>query len=229
MVRVTADSQSSCGKETIMLVTTEQLSGWLNDHAGQNRICCITSLTPVKMVVKDRITKQPNPYMMSGKSIVDHLQERLVDFGAEYEASINRGWANNPNMVDADGFVPYFAAAALWQGRGERINNYMARHKETGEEYIVYLQAIRSGRNISLRQEMYLNRFTGQPIDKETITPYMVGSTPSHKQRLEEGNIERKSRTIHIENVIRIRSFDLEQPGHFDVIDLHREPGQISR
>ena len=64
-----------------MLVSAVELGGWLKEHAGQNRICSITTLTPVKMVVKHRITKEPNPWLMQGESIVDHLQERLTAFG----------------------------------------------------------------------------------------------------------------------------------------------------
>jgi len=211
-----------------MLVTTEQLSQFLKVHAGQNRICTVTTLTPAKMVVKHRETKVPNPFMVGGESIVDHLQERLVNFGADYEAAVNRVWGKNPGMVDEEGFIPYFAAAALWHGKGERVNNYMARHKETGEEYLVYLQAIRGERNISLRQEAWVNRLTGAPVQYGDVAPYLTGGGHSKKQRLEEGNVEIAPRTIHIENVLSIRSFDLEQPKQFELIQLHREPGQIS-
>ena len=211
-----------------MLVTSEELGQFLMAHAGQNRICTITTLTPVKMVQKHRETKQPNPFMFNGESIIDHLQERLVNFGADYQNAVNRVWANNPNMVDEQGNVPYFVAASLWQGRGERVNNYMARHKETGEEYLVYLQAIRGDRNISLRQEQWLNRFNGRQVALDDISPYMVSSSPSKKQRLEEGNTEIRPRTIHIENVLSIRSFDLMQPNQFSIVQLHREPGQVS-
>ena len=214
-----------------MLVTNEELSGWLKVHAGQNRICCVTSLTPVKVVQKHRETKQPNPYWIPGtkdESVVDHLQERLVSFGADYERAVNRVWANNPNMVDADGFVPYFVAESLWRGAGERINNYMARHRGSGEEYLVYLQALRGDKNISLRQEAWFHRFNGQPVKLEDISPYMTGGGHSKKQLPEMGNVEVVPRTIHIENVIRIRSFDLTQPGDFQMIDVSREPGQIS-
>lgn len=211
-----------------MLVTSEELGQFLMAHAGQNRICTITTLTPVKMVQKHRETKQPNPFMVNGESIIDHLQERLVNFGADYQNAVNRVWANNPNMVDEQGNVPYFVAASLWQGRGERVNNYMARHKETGEEYLVYLQAIRGDRNISLRQEQWLNRFNGRQVALDDISPYMVSSSPSKKQRLEEGNTEIRPRTIHIENVLSIRSFDLMQPNQFSIVQLHREPGQVS-
>jgi hypothetical protein len=211
-----------------MLVTTEQLRSFLNEHAGQNRICTVTSLTPAKMVVKHRETKAPNPFMVQGESIVDHLQERLVNFGADYAKAVNRVWAGNEAMIDEEGFIPYFVAEALWRGKGERINNYMAKHKETGEEYLVYLQAIRGERNISLRQEAWVNRLTGAPVQYADIAPYLSGGGHSQKQRLEEGNIEIVPRTIHIENVLSIRSFDLAQPGRFEVIQLHREPGQIS-
>ena len=214
-----------------MLVSNQELGGWLKIHAGQNRICTITSLTPVKVVQKHRETKQINPWWIPGtadESLVDHLQERLVSFGADYEKAVNRVWVNNPAMIDADGFVPYFAAEALWRGAGERINNYMARHKTTGEEYLVYLQAIRGERNISLRQEAWLHRLTGQPLKLEDIQPYMKSSGHSKKQRLEEGNVEIVPRTIHLENIIRIRSFDLTTANEFAVIDVKREPDQIS-
>jgi len=214
-----------------MLISNQELAGWLKEHSGQNRICAITSLTPVKVVQKHRATKQPNPYWIPGskdESTVDHLQERLTSFGADYERAVNRVWANNEAMIDADGNVPYFAAEALWKGFGERINNYMARHKISGEEYLVYLQAIRGDKNISLRQEIYLDRFSGAPINKEDISPYMKSSGHSTKQRLEEGNVEIAPRTIHLENIIRLRSFDLINPNDFQVIDINREPGQVS-
>jgi hypothetical protein len=131
-------------------------------------------------------------------------------------------------MVDANGNVPYFVAEALWKGRGQRVNHYMARHTETGEEYLVYLQAIRGDRNISLRQEAYFHRFTGLPVKYEDFAPYLVSYAPSTKQHPELGNVLINARTIHIENVLSIRSFDLIQPGKFDLIVLHREPGQTS-
>jgi hypothetical protein len=214
-----------------MLVTSKQLSDWLKEHAGQNRICSITTLTPVRMVAKHRETKQSNPFWEgNGKGTIDHLQERLTSFGADYAKAVNRVWANNPDMIDAEGFTPYFAAAALWHGKGERINNYMARHKETNDEYLVYLQALRGDRNISLRQQQWQNRYTGEVVSYDDIAPYFAAvSAPSKKQRIEEtGNVEVCPRTIHIENVLRIRSFDLVEAKQFDVIDINREPNQIS-
>ena len=195
-----------------MLVTTEQLGSFLKVHAGQNRICTVTSLTPVKMNKFSRDKgpngeKTPNPFMVGGEVIVDHLQERLVNFGADYEKAVNRIWGKNPGMVDEEGFIPYFAAESLWKGRGERINNYMARHKETGEEYLVYLQAIRGERNISLRQEAWVHRLSGSPVALADMLPYMPPkAAPSAKQRVDEGNVEIAPRTIHIENVLSIRS-----------------------
>ena len=214
-----------------MLVSNQELAGWLKEHAGQNRICAITSLTPVRVVQKHRVTKQPNPYWIPGtkdESVVDHLQERLTDFGADYEKKVNRVWASNPNMVDADGFVPYFVAESLWKGAGERINNYMARHKISGEEYLVYLQAIRGDENVSLRQEAWFHRHTGAPFNVADISHYMTGGGHSKKQQLDMGNVEVVPRTIHLENIIRLRSFDLVNPNDFQVIDINREPGQVS-
>jgi len=152
----------------------------------------------------------------------------LVFFGADYEKRVNTVVANSPGAVDADGFVPYFEAEALWKGNGERINDYLARHKVHGQIYLVYLQACRDAKNISLRQEAWLDRATGMEVDKKEFARFMKKSGKSKKQERFGVKVETRPRTIKIENVLLIRSIDLDKNGHAEVIQVQRTPGQMS-
>lgn len=204
-----------------MLLTAGELAAKLNEFHGGNRICTITTLTPVKMVVKDRDTKEPNPWLNK----IDHLQERQVFFGADYETRVNTVLAQTP---DNSGFVPYFEAESLWKGRGERINQYLARHKEKGQVYLVYLQACRLDKNVSLRQEAWIDRATGLDVPLEEFARFMPAKSKSKKQERLGVMVETHPRTIKIENVLLIKSIDLDKTGQAEVIQVQRTPDQMS-
>jgi hypothetical protein len=117
-----------------------------------------------------------------------------VTFGANYSRSVNRKW----EKTDTD---ELFIAEALWRGHGERINEYMARHKTEGTEYLVYLLRTNAdGLVIPAPVDEYLDAFTGEPIEKEKLLPFMPKKSPNKKQRVEElGIAETFPRTVKID------------------------------
>jgi hypothetical protein len=237
-----------------MKVTPNELAQWLDRYQGGCRICSVTMLTPLKMNQKSRITKQPNPYLFDGESTIDHLSERLVFCGADYEKMVQRAWEANL-QANADGYIPAFQAAALWNGKGIHLNRYIAQHVEKQTLYLCLLYARVKGENMewvenSLKQEAWLDRITGLEIqpDWSDLAQYLPpGSEPSKKQGCREGadmemDIDGKPyllkggdnskevcvRMPHLENVLQIRSFDLKQRGKFEVIELKRGKYQVS-
>jgi len=244
-----------------MLVTTEQLASHLDQFAGGNRNVVACTLTPVKM------NKTDNPFY--GR--IDHLAERSVQFGANYENAVNKRWERG----EATDIIPFFKAEQLWKGAGERVNNYVARKKPSwqvkcladgkkrtrtaygwtedeakadfakrspdakpisfqqkdqgGSLYLVWLLQTRKGVNVSLRQEKWLDRETGEEVSYDTFASFLPPKpAPSKKQRVGElTNEETYPRTTHIENLLYIKSMNLDGSGP-QIIHVHREPGQIS-
>jgi len=212
-----------------------------------------TMLTPLKMNKTYRLTKEPNPFMMKGESLIDHLSERVCLVGADYEKMINKAWQANltPN---AAGYIPTFTASALWGGKGHHLNRYVAQH-DKGTLYLCLLFAKLRGEGTewiehSLTQEAWLDRLTGLPITPNwsALAPYLPPAPQSSKKQgcrdnadLEldidgeaytiEGGDNRKEvccRMPHLENVLSLRSFDLKQRGRFDIVQVRRTKHQIS-
>ncbi len=236
-----------------MKVTPNELAQWLDRYQGGCRICSVTMLTPLEMNQKSRITKQPNPYLIDGESTIDHLSERLVFVGADYEKMVQRAWDANLQTT-ADGFIPAFEASALWNGKGIHLNRYIAQHVEKQALYLCLLYARVKEEDSwverSLKQEAWLDRTIGLPIEPDwnDLAQYLPPKAqPSKKQGCREGcNIEVDMdgkpylisggdntkeimvRMPHLENVLSIRSFDLKQRGKFEVIELKRSKYQVS-
>jgi hypothetical protein len=244
-----------------MLIEPQELAEHLDRFAGGNRNVVACTLTPVKM------NKTGNPYY--GK--VDHLAERAVQFGANYQNAVNKRWERGEKMT----VVPFFQAEQLWKGAGERVNNYVARKKPSwkvsclvdgkkrkrtaygwsldeakadfakrspdaeaidftqadkgGALYLVWLLQTRKGVNVSLRQEKWLDRETGEEIPYEKFAAFLPPKPePCKKQRIGEVTDEEVfARTTHIENVLYIRSLNLDGTGA-QTIQVNREPGQQS-
>ena len=235
-----------------MLVSTEELVEFLEKKQGGCRICSVTMLTPLKMNKTHRETKESNPFMLNGESMIDHLSERLVFIGAKYENMVNNAIRKNitPN---ADGYVPAFQAEALWKGKGHHLNDYLSEHIDTHALYLRLLYAtIKQDTWIdkSLKQEAWLDRITGLQFTPnwDELAPYLPpAAKASRKQGCQEGadvvmdidgenyvmhggdnTKEIKVRMPHVENVLTIRSFDLRQPGKYEAIELKRSKYQMS-
>ena len=237
-----------------MLVTPAELAQWLDRYQGGCRICSVTMLTPLVMNKTSRVTKEPNPYLLAdGESTIDHLQERLVFCGANYENMVNNV-RQKTLQANADGYIPAFEAAALWSGNGRHVNSYVAEHIVKQCFYLCCFYArVREGMEWvekSLKQEAWLDRLTGLEVapDWADLAQYLPPKAkPSIKQgcregcdievdidgnpyRIEGGEIrnEIKCRMPHLENVLSIRSFDLKQRGKYETIQVRRGKHQVS-
>jgi hypothetical protein len=232
-----------------MLVTAEQLGSWLQIHQGGSRICAVTMLCPVKMNKYGASREDRNPFIgPDGESSVDHLSERLVIAGADYAKMVNKSWEALP--PDAEGFVPTFQAEALWKGKGRKVNSYLVEHTE---KHTLYMELFFTRLKVegtewvekSLKGSAFLNRFTGLAVDPSDFAPYLPAKRQaSAKQGCQEGHdLEIDStytirggevgrevcvRMPHLENILQIRSFDLQRRGHYDIIVLRRSKFQIS-
>jgi hypothetical protein len=235
----------------MLLVTPQTLADWLLAHNGGSRISAVTMLTPVKMLKKHRDTGEANPWLIDGESGIDHLQERIALLGCDYAKMVNRRWDKclTPNE---EGYVPLFVASAIWQGKGVHVNPYVIQHTDKGCLYLAtYHVRIRQEGNWiskSLRQEAYMHRITGLPVDRADFAPYLPAPRKaSIKQGCRDNaNLELDidgdtfvvpggvnpeevdCRFPHLENVISLRSFDLAKRGEYDLIQVARTPHQIS-
>jgi len=98
-----------------------------------------------------------------------------------------------------------------------------------GALYLVWLLQTRKGVNVSMRQEKWLHRHTGEEIPKDKFERFLPPKpAPSKKQRIGDGcNEETHARTTHLENVLYIRSLNLDGSGP-ELIQVQRMPGQVS-
>lgn len=234
-----------------LLVTPDKLADWLLAHNGGSRITAVTMLTPVKMNKYHRETGEPNPWMVDGESMVDHLQERIALLGADYAAMVNRNWDKclAPNQ---EGYIPLFQAAAIWQGKGVHLNPYIVQHTDKGCLYLAtYHTRIKAESWIdkSLKAEGWFHRLTGTPVDRAEFAGWLPPPRKaSAKQACQEGAADLEldidgeefvipaginprevgCRFPHLENVLTLRSFDLRKRGEYEVIQVARSPFQIS-
>jgi len=153
----------------------------------------VSCRTLPKMNKKSRIDGTPNPYY--GRLV--HNYTVNVTFGANYANSVNRRWAEATNGEIED----YFEAAALWRGKGERVNKYMARHTIHGDLYLVYqLRTDANGKALPKVVDEYRTSDTGEVVSLEQLAPYLPPKSPSKKQRVEElGCRETFPRTVKID------------------------------
>jgi hypothetical protein len=159
----------------------------LRDYLNARKGCTFATMWAI---TAPKMNKTENPYF----DRVVHRWSKNVTFGANYSRSVNRKW----EKTDTD---ELFIAEALWRGHGERINEYMARHKTEGTEYLVYLLRTNAdGLVMPAPVDEYLDAFTGEPIEKEKLLPFMPKKSPNKKQRVEElGIAETFPRTVKID------------------------------
>jgi hypothetical protein len=235
-----------------MEVSSEQLGAWLGIHQGGSRICAVTMLCPVKMNKYGASREDRNPFIgPDGESQVDHLSERIVIAGADYAKMVNKSWEALP--ADSEGFIPTFQAEALWKGKGRKVNSYLVEHTD---KHTLYMELFFTRLKVegaewvekSLKGSAFLHRFTGLPVDPAEFAPYLPpkrqasakqGCQEDHDLAIEmEGSTytirggevgrEVMVRLPHLDNILQIRSFDLQRRGHYDIIVLRRTKFQIS-
>jgi len=163
--------------------TADELREYLDARKGATFINLFAVSVP-------KMRKTDNPYF--GKIV--HLWARNVTFGASYQNSVNRRWAE----VEAD---EYFVAEKLWRGKGERINRYMARHVDKLDEYLVYqLRTDSNGVAYAPLHDEYRDAFTGEVVDIEKLRPFMPKKRPSKAQQVKVlGCRETFPRTVHVD------------------------------
>lgn len=166
--------------------TPDALRDYLDERKGATFIGLYANSAP-------QMNKTGNPYFGN----VVHQWGRNVTFGANYANSVNRRW-------DEVGHDEFFIAEQLWRGHGERINAYMARHKEKGSEYLVYqLRTDAEGKTYKPLHDVYRLADTGEVIDIEKLRPWMPVRKPSKAQMVEVlGCRETFPRTVHIDEGI---------------------------
>lgn len=150
------------------------------------------TVTAPKMNKGGRGSLPPNPYYGN----VVHEAGQTVVFGAKYENVVNNRWAEAGFTAES------FVADALWRGYGERVNNYIARHKETGALYLVaHLRTDADGHPLPKCHDQYRLADSGEPISKETLSTWFPAKSPSKSQRVEElDSREVHPRCYHIDN-----------------------------
>lgn len=150
-------------------VTAEQIRNYLDARRG----CTFAAIYAVTLL---KMNKTGNPHYNN----VVHIWGRNVTFGANYENSVNRRWAEAGEAED------YFQAEQLWKGKGERINSYMARHVDSEQEYLVYqLRTNADGIAHPPLWDEYRIATTGEQISLEELEQWLPSRNPSRKQRVE--------------------------------------------
>lgn len=169
--------------------TPDALREFLDERKGATFIGLYANTAP-------DMRKTENPYWGN----VVHQWGRNVTFGASYQKSVNRRW----DEVEHD---EYFIAEQLWRGHGERINRYMARHDETGREYLVYqLRTDGNGKVYAPLHDEYRLADTGEVIERKELEPFFPKRKPSKVQQIEllrmQGKPVRETfpRTVHIDD-----------------------------
>lgn len=166
-------SLTHTGNGTMQQFTPESIREFLDARKG----CTFIALYAI---TEPKMNKTGNPYFGN----VVHIWGRNVTFGANYANSVNRRWAEAGHDF-GDG-LDYFQAEALWRGKGERINSYMARHTVHGQEYLVYqLRTDKEGQVFPPLFDEYRLADTGQVIQKGDIEQWLPKKAPSKKQRVE--------------------------------------------
>lgn len=172
-----------------MEISLDQLREIVVERKGATFVEIVTNTEP-------KMRKTGNPYY--GR--VRRIARRNGMLGTSYENDVNNQRHRENQPLDDEGQVEPFVAEALWKGKGQHVGPNLARHTETGEEYLVFFPARRDAQGNPIADEdQWL--IDGNPVPKETIEPYLVAGN-SEKQQ-----VTRKIpwRTIGLSNVRQIK------------------------
>ena len=169
-----------------MNVTIEQLRERVMARQGATFAEVVTDTAP-------ETRKTGNPYF--GR--VRRIARRNVMLGTSYANDVNNQRVREGQPTDELGNVEPFVAEQLWKGKGEHVGPNVARHTETGQEYLVAFPVRRTAEGHPIVDEdLWL--LDGVAVDKAVIEPHLkpVGVNKSQQ-------VERKIpwRTIKLENV----------------------------
>lgn len=173
---------------------TNNLNELLAQISGA-RICQLRTSTPVKMNVKSRVDKSPNPF----KNGVTKLAVRNVVLGADYSNAVNNQLAREEKVGD-------FTPENLWKGRGRKISKFLVEHTDTGEQYLAVLPKTDS-ENCNVTKSVYIDNETGAEIEANLLKDFL----PEYKESENQGT----DKVVHwqvlkLSNVIGLKSGELE-------------------
>jgi len=234
-----------------MIITdAEQLAEQIDRIRGTTFLT-LWARTEPEMLARDS-AGNANPFR--GK--IFHEWGRCVTFGADYERAVNRAWAKATNgqhgtirgqrkpppgeLFDKhEDLRETFDAAGLWCGYGERLNRFLARHKETGQLYLVYmLQSFPPGHpRAGFVKGPLFNRFVwksrNQPIVPGRLLPFLRVRQPSTKQQVRRfGAIEQRPRTVMLQNLLQLNMggevLEVQIPASWPRPTRKRQPKQTN-
>jgi len=146
------------------MLTIDGLAVLLESRNKAEPVNIITD-TPVKMN-KGR-GENLNPYYEA----VRKLASRPVWIGCNYESVVNRQRVRESQPLAIDGSLEYFHSEDLWHGKGVMLNQYIARHIDTGELYLAFKPQQRQNGSIIITMQEYYNPATG-----DKYTPADIGA-----------------------------------------------------
>lgn len=196
----------------MQIVTPEQLIQALLAHPVKGAKCCaIITRTRPKMLVKSRVTKEPNPFPQG----VERVALRQVTLGASYEKAVNRQrLAENHDEAGQGGFV----AESLWNGQGEKHSAYTVRHRKTGRIYLAVKPAqaqanTPAGSAAVVVRDQWSDVATGRELDFETdrLAEFMPVQGKSNTQDVEQDVLWR---TVALDSIEELRYGETYQVLH---------------
>jgi hypothetical protein len=167
-----------------------------------NKIVTLRSATEPKMLVKHRVTKEPNPYPDG----VTRLAYRTVYLGANYDLAVNRQ-REREGTADAD--AP-FIAEEMWKGKGQRTSPYTITHIEKGGVYFVMKPASHAdnksvtGTMPDLLESRWIDTDTGLPLTPEQVKELPHYLPPISKSRCQDVEADVLWRAYKAESIIAI-------------------------
>ena len=159
-------------------MSVEQLKEYLFSLKGVTMVTVHIS-TPVKLLAKDRETKEPNPY-------IGVIANSVYNGGAGGDYELNVMNRELQAHSDDDNYEPTFRVEPLWNGKGERIAPLLAYHKIYGDYYLVLNNPKRLSVNYTMPD--------GTPVNKEQLDPYWPAKT--------EGSAKQSAVNIAVENQV---------------------------
>lgn len=160
-----------------------------------------------------KLAPKPTPYrevlhVLRTNALMGVDYEKMVNLQRQREASAALAdlSADLPSFVKLTVEVDEFKAEALFSGKGERdplFPKLAARHKETGQRYLVYWPACDNTGHPLLNQSEYFDE-TGRRLDfKDELEEYWkASSTPKTQGTAKPIHW----RTVKFENVLEIRA-----------------------
>jgi hypothetical protein len=127
--------------------------GVMSIEKGIEELVALNKPTPIGIsyLVEPRLLKDGNPYW---DAKIGWSLEKLGDLvgftGGSYESSVNNQRLREQSKSD-------FESKPLWNGKGEHVNKFLVRHKETGKLYLKVMPATQK-----LDDDLYTVRSTVQ-------------------------------------------------------------------